>query len=223
MSSTDRSTDAGRFDVLPLHRDPVVRAGIIAALREHAIFDVLEEAAAPRTGTTAVIVADYKLALQWIDASPARASILVLTSSDSEVDIRRAVEAGVHGYLLLGGPLSELVEAVTALAQGQRYLGRSVAERMADSLMRPSLTARETDVLQLLADGQRNKVIARELHIEPATVKTHVAAILSKLAATSRTHAASIGLTRGLVRPRPAAAAAYAPRGPRFEATMLPN
>jgi len=88
---------------------------------------------------------------------------------------------------------------------------------------RPAAVVEHRRPLQLLADGQRNKVIARELHIEPATVKTHVAAILSKLAATSRTHAASIGLTRGLVRPRPAAAAAYAPRGPRFEATMLPN
>jgi len=85
------------------------------------------------------------------------------------------------------------------------------------------LTEREREVLTLIARGMCNSEIAGELFLSQATVKTHVAAILSKLAATSRTHAASIGLTRGLVRPRPAAAAAYAPRGPRFEATMLPN
>lgn len=212
MISTDNSTAmapvaSGRFNVLPLHHDPVVRAGIAASLRQHASFEVLD-GAAPGAGAMAVVIADYAQALQWIGTAATEGgsqAILVVTSNDREADIRRALEAGIHGYVLLGGPLSELFEAVTALAQGARYLGRSVAQRMADSLTRASLTARETDVLQRVAAGESNKVIARHLRIEVGTVKTHLNAIMTKLDATSRTHATAIALARGLVQPRPAA------------------
>jgi two-component system NarL family response regulator len=126
----------------------------------------------------------------------------VLTSNDREADIRRAIEAGVQGYLLLGGTLDELVAGVTAVAKGMRYLCRSVAERMADSLTRTPLTSRETEVLQLVARGESNKEIARRLRIELGTVKSHMSAIMTKLNASSRTHAAGIAATRGLVQER---------------------
>jgi two-component system NarL family response regulator len=144
----------------------------------------------------------------------AAARIMALTSNDREADIRRAVEAGVHGYLLLGGPLSELIEGVTTVAHGVRYLGRSVAQRMADSLTRASLTSRETEVLRLVMTGESNKAIARRLNIELGTVKSHMTAIMTKLGATSRTQAAGIASARGLVeervldRPAPLAARA---------------
>jgi DNA-binding NarL/FixJ family response regulator len=113
--------------------------------------------------------------------------------------IRRAIEAGVYGYLLVGGPLNELIDGVTAVASGMRYMSLSVAQRMADSLTRATLTSREIEVLTLVATGQPNKMIARHLSIELGTVKSHVSAIMTKLGASSRTQAARIAASRGLV------------------------
>jgi two-component system NarL family response regulator len=202
----------GLSKILTLHPDPLVRAGIIASLSQHAAFEVLEEvpdAAGLEEPPIAVLIADYQQAIRLSDPavraarrSLATARILVLTSNDRETDIRRAIEAGIHGYLLLGGPLSELIESVTALAHGGRYLGRSVAQRMADSLARVSLTSREIEVLQLVVGGECNKAIARRLRIEVGTVKSHMNAILGKLNATSRTQAAAIAVTQGLVEER---------------------
>ncbi len=95
--------------------------------------------------------------------------------------------------------MTELIEGVTAVANGLRYLSRSVAQRMADSLTRASLTSREVQVLSLVALGASNKAIARELRIEMRTVKSHMTSIMSKLGATSRTQAAGIAAARGLV------------------------
>ncbi|WP_330832822.1 response regulator transcription factor [Piscinibacter sp.] len=214
--------------ILTLHPDPLVNAGIVSSLRQHAAFDVFAEdpdAVGLDERPIAVVIGDYQQAMR-IAAPAARAArrslatarVLVLTSNDRETDIRRAIEAGVHGYLLLGGPLSELVEAVTALAHGGRYLGRSVAQRMADSLSRTSLTSREVEVLELVAAGECNKAIARRLHIEVGTVKSHMNAILGKLDATSRTQAAAIAVTRGLVEERMRIPAnAFSPRVSRAE------
>jgi DNA-binding NarL/FixJ family response regulator len=110
-----------------------------------------------------------------------------------------AMEHGVHGYLLLSSPVDELVAGVRTLLAGSRYICIPVARRMADSLMRERLTARESDVLQLLARGLCNKSIANRLGIAIGTVKYHVKAIMGKLEASSRTHAASIAAERGLV------------------------
>ncbi|HEX6704133.1 MAG TPA: response regulator transcription factor [Albitalea sp.] len=213
-------------NILTLHPDPLVRAGIVASLRQHGGFEVFDEGRdrLDRDGSRIdVVIADYREAMRLAGAASqdragplADARILVLTSDACEADIRRALEAGIHGYLLLGGPLSEFIEAVTALALDLRYLGRSVAQRMADSLIRTSLTSREIDVLQLVVTGESNKAIARRLCIEVGTVKTHMNGILGKLNATSRTQAAAIAVTKGIVKERtPIPAAAFASRAPR--------
>jgi DNA-binding NarL/FixJ family response regulator len=200
-----------RSKILVVHSDPILSAGIVAALRQHADFEVSPEGAdaVPHGTAIDVVVADYESAMRLTSGGEraahralAAARILALTSNDREADIRGAVEAGVHGYVLLGGPLSELVEAVTAVSHGVRYLGRSAAQRMADSLTRTSLTSRETEVLQLVVNGASNKAIARQLSIEVGTVKSHMTAIMTKLGAASRTQAAAIATTRGLVRER---------------------
>jgi len=201
-----------RSNILVMHQDPLLCAGVLAALRQHAPFSVFADdvdTAASDGPRIDVIVADYGHAMRLADTAVrasyrplAAARILALTSNDREVDIRRAIEAGIHGYLLLGGPLSELIEAVTTVANGVRYLCRCVAQRMADSLTRASLTSREIEVLRLVVTGESNKAIARQLQIEVGTVKSHMSAIMTKLGATSRTQAAGIAAMRGLVEER---------------------
>ncbi len=201
-----------RSTILVMHDDPLLCAGLVAALRQHAAFEIfVDDIDALRSDEPRVdvVIADYGHAIRLSDPAVraarqplAAARIMALTSNDREADIRRAIEAGIHGYLLLGGPLSELIEGVTTVASGVRYLGRSVAQRMADSLTRTSLTSRETEVLRLVMTGESNKAIARRLDIELATVKSHMTAIMTKLNATSRTQAAGIAATRGLVAER---------------------
>jgi two-component system NarL family response regulator len=202
-------TSTERLNVLVMQHDPLLSVGIVAALRQHPFFEVfvddLDVNGRDESGID-VVVADYGHAMQLANSEVrtsygalARAKILALTSNDREADIRRAIEAGVHGYLLLGGTLCDLVEGVTLVANGVRYLCRSVAQRMADSLTRIALTSREIDVLQLVVAGESNKAIARRLDIELGTVKSHVSAIMAKLGAASRTQAAGIAVTRGLV------------------------
>lgn len=198
-----------RSNVLVMHADPILSAGVVAALRQHPTLDVLVhgvDSLDPQSPPIDVVIADYGNAIRLTDAAerdshglPPDTRILTLTPNGREVDIRRAIEAGVHGYLLVGGPLNELLDGVTMLAGGSRYMSLSVAQRMADSLTRAALTSRETEVLRLVAAGQPNKTIARQLKIELGTVKSHISAIMAKLGASSRTQAARIAAARGLV------------------------
>jgi DNA-binding NarL/FixJ family response regulator len=203
-----------RSRILVAHEDPLLCAGLVAALRQHSHFDVFLDGVDPiPDGPTSidVVVADYCHGMRIADAAERaarglrQARILVLTANDREADVRRAVEAGIHGYLLVGGPLNELIDAVTTVANGLRHLCPAVAQRMADSLSHASLTAREMDVLQLVVLGESNKAIARGLRIEVGTVKSHMTAIMTKLGAISRTQAAGIAAMRGLVDERGAA------------------
>ncbi|MET0918071.1 MAG: response regulator transcription factor [Burkholderiales bacterium] len=201
-----------RSTLLILHPDPLLRAGLLAVLHRHPAFEVVVDAldgmAADRPRID-VVITDYDHAVHLArSVDPAHhmlstARILVLTTNDREMDIRRAIEAGIHGYITLGGPVDELIDGATTVANGLHYVCRSAAQRIADSLTHTSLTSREFDVLSLVAGGESNKAIARELRIEVGTVKSHMTAIMTKLGATSRAQAASIAATRGLVRPRP--------------------
>jgi DNA-binding NarL/FixJ family response regulator len=200
-----------RLNVLVVHSEPVIALGLAAALRQEADMDVhlARESAARHDRIPArldVVVADYRGAL--LQATRARSPqpgsaaaphVLAVTMHDREHEVRVALEAGVHGYLLLDCAVADLVEAVRTLARGSRYLCREVAQRMAESLTRESLTMRESEVLHLLSLGQCNKAIARELDIAVGTVKAHVKAIMNKLEAASRTEAVSIAVQRGLV------------------------
>lgn len=196
------------YNVLVMYDDALVCAGLVSALGQHPGLEVRAAGLDFLPGALGVdvVVADYRNAMRLCDPcnrSPHRPlaapRVLALTANDREADIRRAIECGVHGYLLLGCTLDELIEGVTNVACGLRYLSRSVAQRMADSLTRAPLTSRELEVLLLVATGESNKVIARQLHIEVGTVKSHMSAIMTKLGATSRTQAAGIAVARGLV------------------------
>lgn len=194
---------ASRIQVLVSHPDPLLALGLAAAIGQQPGIAVLDDAA---QGPGAdVVLTDYAGGLALATArsglrpghAPAR--ILVLAAQDREQEVRTALERGVHGYLLAGSRVEEVVEGIRALAQGQRYLSLAAAQRMADSMTREHLTGRESDVLGLLVQGCCNKTIARQLEIAVGTVKAHVKGIMSKLHASSRTQAVSIAVARGLV------------------------
>lgn len=202
--------DAPRPNILIFHPDPLLSAGLVAALRQQGMFEVfvfgVDHLGVDGPSIDAVI-ADFDNAMRLIDPAEREshgirgaAKLLALTPNERETDIRRAIESGVHGYVLVGGPLGDLIDAVTAVAHGLRYVSAAVAQHMADSLARAALTSREIEVLELVTAGQPNKSIARALCIELTTVKSHMTAIMSKLGASTRTQAARIAASRGLVK-----------------------
>ena len=206
--------------VLVLHAEAIFGFGLAAALAAQAGFEVqlgaMPEASQTHGGFD-VVVCDYDTGLGLAQAarqqSPHRsaARLLLMTAQDREQAVRRALEFGVHGYMLQGCPVDEFVTGVRTLARGQRFLSQAVAQRMADSMTREALTCRESEALGLPACGECNKSIARELQIALGTVKAHVKAIMSKLEASSRTQAVSVAVQRGLVAPRMSDAAMSTP------------
>ena len=197
-----------RSTLLVMHPDPLLRAGLVAALSGHGAFEIFDsgvDVAISDRPRIDVVITDYDYAMRLARGAHlardalSEARILAVTTNDREADIRRAIEAGIRGYILLGGPLDELINGATTVANGLRYVSPCVAQRMADSLTHPSLTSREIQVLSLVAGGESNKAIARDLAIQAGTVKSHMTAIMTKLGANSRTQAANIAAARGLV------------------------
>lgn len=127
------------------------------------------------------------------------ARIIILTTYSGDVQVLRALKAGARGYILKGLVHRELLEAIRAVHAGQKRIPPEVATELACHAGEDELTAREIDVVRLVAAGNTNKQIAAQLSITEETAKTHVANILSKLRANDRTHAVTIALKRGIV------------------------
>lgn len=127
------------------------------------------------------------------------ARVIVLTTFDGDEDIFRALQAGAKGYLLKGMDIDELTAAIRSVYAGKSRIPASVAEKLAERMGGPALTAREVEVLKRIVAGRSNKEIASDLFISEATVKTHVNSILGKLGVTDRTQAATTALQRGIV------------------------
>jgi DNA-binding NarL/FixJ family response regulator len=128
--------------------------------------------------------------------------VLVLTNYDTDADILGAIEAGASGYLLKDAPPEELVAALRAAAAGESALAPAIAGRLLARLRAPqqALSAREVEVLELVAAGESNGAIARVLHLSEATVKSHLVHIYSKLGVSSRTAAVAAARETGLLR-----------------------
>jgi DNA-binding NarL/FixJ family response regulator len=127
------------------------------------------------------------------------AHIIMLSTSDSDGEIRRAMQAGASGYILKSMPKGDLLNVIRAVHSGRRHIPPDVAARLAEHLGDDDLTSRELEVLRLIRDGHRNKQIADELAIAETTVNFHIKNIVSKLGANDRTHAVTIALRRGLL------------------------
>jgi DNA-binding NarL/FixJ family response regulator len=127
------------------------------------------------------------------------ALVIMLTSSDGNAEIDRALRAGAASYILKSMPKSELLAVIRAVKSGRRHIPNSVASRLADHLLDNNLTPRELEVLRLIRDGHRNKQIAYELAISETTVNFHIKNLVDKLGANDRTHAVIIALRRSLL------------------------
>jgi DNA-binding NarL/FixJ family response regulator len=139
-------------------------------------------------------------AISVIRAEDPAARIIVLTTYGGDVQVARALKAGARAYLLKGVPRKELIDTIRAVHAGQKRLSAEVAADIAEHAIDDVLTAREIDVLRLVAHGHANKDIAAHLYIAEDTVKGYLKNILAKLGARDRTHAVTIALKRGVIR-----------------------
>ena len=128
-----------------------------------------------------------------------KARIIVMSSHDSEQDICRAFRGGVKGFLTKDAEPQQIQEAVRKVAEGESFIPPEIALKLAESISRPELSQRETQVLQCLARGKSNKEIGRALFIGEGAVEYHVTSILSKLDAVGRAEAIAIAARRGLI------------------------
>ncbi|MEU3031439.1 response regulator [Streptomyces incarnatus] len=143
-------------------------------------------------------------AIRELTRRGARAKVLVLTTYDTDSDTLPAIEAGATGYLLKDAPRDELFTAVRAASEGRTVLSPAVASRLVQAVRTPTpgnepLSAREREVLALVARGTSNREIARELFISEATVKTHLTHLYTKLGAKDRAAAVAAAYDRGIL------------------------
>ncbi len=181
---------------------PVVREGLVAALRDDVVgvFESADEALRARPDCDVVILDLDLPGISGLDAiAKFERPVLVLTAYANEDDIELALEAGARGYMLKGAPLDDIERAIAEIARGGTYLDPRVATRVMRRGRGERLTARERQVLRLVAAGKSNKEIAASLKISERTVKFHVTAIFNKLGAENRAQAVAIAAERHLV------------------------
>jgi two-component system NarL family response regulator len=126
--------------------------------------------------------------------------IIVMTTYETEEDVRRALKSGAQGYLLKGTAPGQIRDAVPRVAEGEYLFPAEIALKFAESMARPELSKRELQVLRGMAGGRSNKEIGQILFISECTVKMHVKSILGKLDAKGGTEAIAIATKRGLIR-----------------------
>lgn len=211
-------TDDAVITLLIVDDHPVVRDGLRGMFESAPGFTVLGEAA---NGVEAValtssldpdvVLMDLRMpggngveAIAELTRRGARAKVLVLTTYDTDSDTLPAIEAGATGYLLKDAPREELFTAVRAAAQGRTVLSPAVASRLVSAVRAPastqdSLSAREREVLALVAKGTSNREIARVLFISEATVKTHLTHLYAKLGVNDRAAAVAVAYDRGIL------------------------
>ncbi|HXI70273.1 MAG TPA: response regulator transcription factor [Verrucomicrobiae bacterium] len=125
--------------------------------------------------------------------------VIVLTTFDSEQDVHLALKAGARGYLLKDAPRPVLLDTIRQVHGGKTCIPPRIGQKLVENMSRPVLSARELDILKLVAEGKSNKDIGDQLGIAEGTVKTHVKSLLKKLQAPGRTAAVREAVHRGLV------------------------
>ncbi|MGA7125192.1 MAG: response regulator transcription factor [Chthoniobacterales bacterium] len=213
---TSPSSSSEVITLMIVDDHPVVREGLAAILKSQKDMKIVAEAGDGEEAcklydefSPDVVLLDLRMPnkdglgviTELMARNPPRPRIIVMTTYESEEDIRRTLKAGAKGYLAKGTAPQEIRDAVRKVAKGDSLLPASIASKLAESMTHPELSERELQVLQYMANGRSNKEIGQVLYISENTVKAHVKSILAKLDAMGRTEAIAIALKRGLIKP----------------------
>jgi DNA-binding NarL/FixJ family response regulator len=207
------NTGPNLIRILAVDDHPMLREGIASLVASQSDMELVAEASTGREALEQfrhhrpdLTLMDLQMPdMDGIEAMVAirdefpEARIIVLTTYKGDVQVLRALKAGARAYLLKGLLRKELLETIRAVYAGQKRIPPEVAAVLADHAVDEALTAREIDVLRLIARGNANKLIGDQLSITEETVKGYVKNILSKLGARDRTHAVTVALTRGII------------------------
>jgi DNA-binding NarL/FixJ family response regulator len=196
---------------------PIVRQGLVATLDDEPEFEVVGAAGSAEDAVALVrehrpdlVLLDLELpGLSGVEAIPLLLSaspdtrVLVFTAYDTDERVLSAIRAGAKGYLLKGASVAEIARAVRTVAGGGSALEPQVAAKLVAAIGAPRgagpLTAREREVLRLIAEGRPGKQIAQALSISERTVKFHTASLIRKLGADNRAQAVALAAQRGLL------------------------
>jgi DNA-binding NarL/FixJ family response regulator len=207
------SAEAGPIRILTVDDHPIVRQGIAGLVAVHSDMSLVAEASNGREAIQQfrahhpdVTLMDLQMPeMNGLDAMIAirgefpEARIIVLTTYVGDAQVLRALKAGARAYLLKNSLHKDLLETIRAVYAGKRALSTEASMQLAEHVTDDALTPAEVRVLRLIAEGNANKEIAARLSVSEETVKGQVRNILSKLGANDRTHAAMIGLKRGII------------------------
>jgi len=207
------TAEAGPIRILAVDDHPVIRQGIAGLVAVHSDMSLVAEASNGREAIQQfrahhpdVTLMDLQMPeMGGVDAMIAirgefpEARIIVLTTYVGDAQVLRALKAGARGYLLKNSLHKELLETIRAVHAGKKALSSEVSFQLAEHATDDALTPAEIRVLRLIAEGNANKEIAAQLSVSEETIKGQVRNILSKLGANDRTHAAMIGLKRGII------------------------
>jgi DNA-binding NarL/FixJ family response regulator len=199
--------------VLCVDDHPLLHEGVATVIRNQPDMQLVAEATNGREAiqrfrehTPDVTLMDLRLPdMSGIDAMIAirsespEARVIILTTFAGDVEIQRSLEAGARAYLLKSMPPKELVEVIRQVYAGKKRIPPEIAAHLAEHYSDEALTAREIEVLQQIAAGNRNRDIAEKLFIAEETVKVHIKHIMEKLGASDRTQAVAIGVRRGII------------------------
>jgi DNA-binding NarL/FixJ family response regulator len=192
---------------------PLLRSGIAALVNAEADMKLIAEASSGKEAIELyrlhrpdITLMDLQMpdmngadAIREIQREFPEARIVVLTTYSGDAQILRALKAGARAYILKGHVHRELLETIRVVHAGHKRIPPDIAAELAEHATDDALSLRELEVLRLIAAGNSNKMIADRLSIGEATVKSHVANILSKLGANDRAHAVTVGLKRGMI------------------------